>query len=93
MYTGSFWNNVAVNQLEKKKKKLFLPKLGLNRRGIVLRNVSSAQNAAEHRGGSSRSYSRCQMEGEVCLGAGEQKGRWRWGKMKGRTRVTSFTWC
>lgn len=25
-------------------------------------------------------------------GAGELKGRWRWGKMKGRTRVTSFTW-
>lgn len=67
-------------------------KLWLDSGGIVLCNVSSVQNAVGHPGGFSCSYSWCQMEGEVRLRAGEQKGRWRWGKMKGRTRVTSFTW-
>lgn len=43
-------------------------------------------------GSFSRSCSLCQMEGEVRLRAGELKGRWRWGKRRGRTRVTSFTW-
>lgn len=85
-HMGSFWNNAAVNQL--RGKNLFHTKLWLNSGGIVLCNASSVQNAAQHSGGFSCSYSWCQIGG----GAGELKGRWRWGKMKGRTRVTSFTW-
>lgn len=84
---GSFWNDVAaVNWKEReeekkterrKRKSCFIgKKFGSNSGRIVLCNVSSVQNAARHPGGFSCSYSRCQMEWEVCLGAGEQKGRW-----------------
>lgn len=89
-YMGSFWNNAAVNQL-RGKKTYFIQNFGstvvalfyvMLHRCRMPRSTLAVSPVLTHgarwRGG--------------CLRAGELKGRWRWGKMKGRTRVTSFTW-
>lgn len=87
-YTGSFWNKVVL-----------MRKLWLNSGGIVCFFLFYVMFQRRRMPRSTpppappRRFS-CQMEGgRFASGAGEQKGRWRWGKKEGRTRVTSFTWC
>ncbi|KAI9542983.1 hypothetical protein NQZ68_013914 [Dissostichus eleginoides] len=58
-------------------------------RSPAVNQEAAVQNAADHPSGFC-SYSWCQMEGEARLRAGEQKGRWRWGEMKGEDSGDQF---